>query len=199
MKQLFRKIDHFFLNTMAWLVLEPLFRSGRWQITDRAKATLKPYLESLMVAYDGGQIFFNKVDMCRTCPTVCCSGNFNRFTVYDRITHQLMGVQPTPEYRYRLRPVGSYKLNVVETGICSNFVPGKGCGLPYRNRPAMCNWWICGKMKTAFDSRRHTQVRTIRDEVDRVQRAYVWTLLLGGMKRTARTNEGERSHERTTN
>lgn len=185
MKNLFRKLEHFFLNTVAWAILEPLFRNG-WRVSERARVKLAPYLDDLMTDYDRGQIFFDKVDMCRTCPTVCCSGNFNRFTVYDQITHQLMQLEKKPEYKYRLRPVASYKLNVVEEGMCSFFVPGKGCGLPYRERPAMCNWWICGKMKTAFDKDRHQTVRTIRDEVDRVHRAYVRVLLTGGLERKPR-------------
>ena len=82
-----RKFRHLFLNSIAYYILEPMFKSGNWRIRNNVKAQLKESLEIVYSNYEKAFLFFRKANVCSKCSIgySCCTGAFNRFTVYDHI------------------------------------------------------------------------------------------------------------------
>lgn len=179
------KLSHVLLNTLAWLLLERRFLSHRWRIKPDALARLQPCLLDLYATYERGRVFFNEVDICRTCSSTCCAGAYNRFTVYDHVSDRIGCYPDTLKWGYRLRPFGSYRLNRVDKGFCPLYVAGRGCSVEYRRRPSVCIWWICRDMKARFTPEQKHLVTDLRKKIDRVFWMYAYVLLSGGMERTA--------------
>ncbi len=180
------RLRRLWLRLVAYGALEPRFRSGRWRIRAEALPRLRPYWERQQAAYEKARRLFEEVNYCRECTLGCCSGAFNRFTVYDHVSHVVAGLTAAPPWSYCLHPFASYRCNRVDDGLCPFFVPGKGCGLPYEVRPATCVWWICARMQKEFDATRLRELAAIRRMIDEAHTGYARVLLIGGMERAPR-------------
>jgi hypothetical protein len=174
-------ISHLMLRGIAFYIMEPKFRRGG-RIRPQAVERLKPALKELNAAYEDARQFFVRVDMCRTCAVGCCGGDFNRYTVFDHISHVVAKVKEPLEWGYRLYPFSSYSRNKREDGWCRGFVQGKGCGIAYSLRPAICVWGICERMDAELDTSRKAFLDELRRRIDRVHWDYVRILVFGGIQ-----------------
>ncbi len=161
-------IEHFFLRMLALLWLERRLASGPLRPETRAK--LKKVQAELTEAYRSARAFFDGLRMCVGCEAGCCAGSFSRFNVYDRIAQEAAGIEVPPPADYRLYLFDSFRKNLAgkEKGWCSYFRPGYGCSLPVELRPAICVWWVCGRMKDCFNADRKLFVKRLRSRIDRL-------------------------------
>jgi hypothetical protein len=177
------KISHVLLNSMAYFILEPRFRSGRWIVPEETLAQLKPSLERMYAAYDTSRAIFLRVDVCHDCGGICCTGNYNRFTVYDHVSHLIACYHDAPDWKYTLHPFKSAAVNRAHDGLCPHVSPGKGCAYEYHYRPSVCIWWTCDKIQERLTADDRRTLRQVRSEIDKVLWKYALTLLFGGMRR----------------
>ena len=177
------KFKGFILKIIAYYILEPRFRSGKWQIRKDCLESLRPDIKRLYALFDKAQDFFVNLNICSRCSGSCCYGAYNRFTVYDYIAGLINGSGTTLEWRYRLHPLWSYALNRVDKGICSYFVEGKGCSLGYTRRPAICILFYCDIIAKALTNKQRQFLIQLKHDIDDVHWKFAKVLLSGCMKR----------------
>ncbi len=177
------KFSHLLLRSIAYFILEPRFKNGKWLISKDSLQCLSLNLDSLLVAYNEALKIFHQLNLCSTCSGYCCYGAYNRLSVYDHIAHKVAGLKDSPAWGYRLHPIRANTLNRIDEGKCPFFIAGKGCALEYRKRPALCIWWICNKMKISLNDNEKYLLKKIRRKIDKVHWAFARCLLLGGMSR----------------
>ena len=179
------KLNSFILNTIAYLILEPMLLYGKWKIREDARRRLTTNLKKIIAIYDDAQAFFKQIDMCSTCTAPsCCTGAYNRFTVYDHISHLVAGLKDPPNWGYRLHPTSSYAINRIDKGICLFLIEGTGCSLDFHIRPALCVWEInCTPMQLQLNNEEKRFAENIRVRIQRAYWTYVRVLLLGGLER----------------
>ena len=178
------KISHFLLYVITYFILEPRLKSGKWKVREKTLASLRPQYSKLCAAYDRAQLIFKRLDLCRSCGGECCYGDYNRFSIYDHISHLVSCMGNPPEWSYKLHPLRSHVLNRSDEGVCSHFIPGKGCRFSCGQRPSVCLWWTCEKMDKLLTGGDKRLLRNIRHGIDSVHWIYARSLLFGGMERT---------------
>ncbi len=182
--RIFEKTSRLSLSLIAYYILEPKFRSGKWRMTGECKERLRRRLNGLHTSsYMQAQRFFTGLKMCPDCPGACCYGNYNRFTVFDHIGHLVSGMANPPEWGYRLYPMRSYALNRVDEGICPCLAEGQGCKISYVFRPTICIWWICDRMENIFDREQKEFIKRLRAEIEKAHWRFVLELLSRGMEK----------------
>ncbi|NQT23551.1 MAG: hypothetical protein HQ579_08980 [Candidatus Omnitrophica bacterium] len=179
------KTKRFLLNFSSYYILEPRFQSGKWRIKDTSLLSLRKDLSSLYDVYNEMKSFFDRVNMCPKCSGWCCHGNYNRFTIFDHIAHQIAGMKDRPKWGYLLRPVGSYLFNRVDSGTPPCLAEGKGCIYEYCFRPAICIWWICGDMEKVFTNEQKLFIGSRRKKIENIYRKFAFKLLFGGMEKVS--------------
>lgn len=180
------KIRRLALRVIAYFVLEPALLSGRWRIRLGVLGELSEVGARQRLIYREVEDFFCHVDLCKRCGADCCTGAFDRFSVYDRIGHMVLGLGSEYGWGYRLKPFGSYAFNRRDEGWCRGFVTGKGCRYPYEARPSVCVWWVCARMRAGFGDKEVRFLARVRREMDEVHWAYAMKLLFGGLERVER-------------
>lgn len=178
------KLSDLFLNSIAYFILEPRFKSGKWHIRQSHIEHLGLLVARFqMVCEEAGHFFRYEINLCSSCSASCCYGAHSRLSVYDYIGYLVSGVKNPPRWGYLLYPIKSYSRNRIATGVCPYFIPGKGCALEYCFRPAICCIYTCGKMEKAFTYKQRQFIRGLRQEVDRVHWRFALALLFGGMQK----------------
>jgi len=185
-------IGHFLLRLIAWGILEPRIRRGAF-LSPETLADLQQPLKLLRDTCAQAQVFFEELNLCRTCPAGCCGGDFSRFTVYDHIFHVAAGIAHPPGWGYRLFPVPRLRRHPSGKGMCGLFQDGKGCVLPYEIRPGLCVWWTCSRMNERLGKAEKARVMAIRHGFDAAYREAAKILLRNGLRLPSDAGYGMRT------
>ena len=185
-------IRHFLLRLIAWGILEPRIRRGA-VLSPETLADLQQPLKLLRDTCAQAQVFFEELNLCRTCPAGCCGGDFSRFTVYDHIFHVAAGIAHPPGWGYRLFPVPRLRRHPSGKGMCGFFQHGKGCVLPYEIRPGLCVWWTCSRMNERFGKAEKARVMAIRHGFDAAYWEAAKILLRNGLRLPSDAGYGMRT------
>ncbi|PKN89232.1 MAG: hypothetical protein CVU51_01280 [Deltaproteobacteria bacterium HGW-Deltaproteobacteria-1] len=171
---------NFLLRCIAYITIQPMLISMKWEIKPSVVAKLKQHVSLLSdTAVISGQLF-KDIGACSVSCS-CCRGQYDRFTVFDHITAVVRG-GPSHDWGFYLRPIKPWEANRARLDHNCTYLGSDGCILSYPERPIFCVVGTCLKIMRVMTKEQNILLNDIRRQFHKVQFICIVRLLFGGMR-----------------